>query len=296
MRYLKYNPCASISALHEHKRAYQPNLLRAILLVSIASAIAALGIRLRAHEPEISEYADAEQQADRFEFGAADQPGVDSKSTGGNADFRPPTYRNHEGFAGFTGYRVLSQATLPLVETSISAPEYFDLIPAIDFASTRIGSVDAALPMYGAGDDYGDGLPGAMTFLDMNLPSRSNDWSLPGIGSGRAFDQPPLLRLKRIKYPLKGIYVDGKVVLIVCADSTGFIRDCEVVYEEPWGCDFARALKDALYASTFSPPVIDGEKVPYRFEMTYEFCWQCPRPSEIAVVSGNLILRGPNTR
>ncbi len=297
MTRLDYKTCSTLCFLHEHKRAYQPNLLRAILLISIASTIAAIGIRLLVQAPEIIENADAEQQADGLEFGAADQSGADTKSTGGYVDFLPPAYRDHEGFAGFEGYMVLPESH-PTAELSTFDPtEYTSISPDVDFAAVRIGSTDATLPLYGTGDDCGDGLPGAMTFLDMNLPKRHGEhWRFPGIANGTPTGDgrhAPILQFANVRYPQKGKFIDGRVMMIVDADRAGRLKDIEVISEEPSGHDFAEAVKDALDRSLYWPPVVDGEKVPYRFQLTYDFCWACRRQSTVEVVSGDMIVAGP---
>lgn len=78
-------------------------------------------------------------------------------------------------------------------------------------------------------------------------------------------------------YPRRGRGVDATVVLDLEIDQRGLIVKCSVITESPRGLGFATALKEALYESQISAPVVEGRTIACRFSLTYEFCWNCTR-------------------
>ncbi len=79
--------------------------------------------------------------------------------------------------------------------------------------------------------------------------------------------------------------------MIVEADRYGWIVNTKVISEEPKGHGLARALSSAICNSTYFPPIVNGEKAPYKFQLTFRFCRDCPRKPTFRVISGDLIAR-----
>ena len=289
-----YKPCRCICLLHEHKKAYQPNLLKAMGLVMLVSALFAACFAYR----QSNDPANALQPAESITSGENGTGTTAARAGAVGLDFRPPAYHEHEGFAGFRGYKVVSTSVTIPVDVSPIPHKYTNIKPEFDLVATRFGSTDTTLPLYGTGDGPGDGLPGAPTLLDMNLPpSHQRDWSLRGIESKviepKRPDSPPVFRFAGVWYPKKARNVNGTVVMIVNADKSGQIVKTELISEDPEGFDFGSALEQAVYNSIFFAPVVNGNKVPFRFQLTYHFSYYCPRESKVEILSGDMIVSVP---
>lgn len=287
-----YRPNGVVSSLHEQKKRYQPNMLIAMCICLLLSGLAGVYIStLQGPNKTI---------IDRSEltFGAVPHNSGDDKTTDNRnvtepVDFRPTRYRHHDGFAGFSNYRLVRHG--PDAVRAPWAPEELapDQPPPLD--NDQIAEPFALAS--GSDDGYDDGLPRSPSLMDIESPrARSrhlrNILSIHGdthIDLGER-DRPPLLKLQPVRYPKKGWHVNGVVRMILLVDAKGNIRDCQIVNEDPEGHGFAQALKDALNESSFFPPRVNGEHLGVRYEFTYEFCWECPLKPVIMVTKGDLIV------
>ncbi len=292
----KYSPSTSLCLLHEHKRAYQPNMLKAISLTLFIAATAA--VYIAGFVPGIGPRSVQEQACPTVVPGE-DGSGTTARKAGGMnpPDLRPQEYREHQGFAGFHGYRVMEQDVVswtgPVGSESVSV---FD--PDIDLSLFAGYPTYGDSPgMYGTGDDWGDGLPGAPSLMDIEASTPSErKWDLPGMPKTRKITQSPILEMAKVIYPREAGESPGTVVMIVSADRSGRLKEFDVIVEDPPGLGFAQSLKSALQNSIFFPPKVDGENVPYSFQLNYEFCWRCGKESTVQVVSGDIQVGGVGCR
>jgi len=133
--------------------------------------------------------------------------------------------------------------------------------------------------------------------MDMDVPTPiERMWDLPGMPKTRKITQPPILEMAKVIYPRAAGETPGTVVMIVSADRSGRLKKFDVIVEDPPGLGFAQSLKSALQNSIFFAPKVDGENVPYSFQLNYEFCWRCEKESTIKVVSGDIQVGGVGGR
>lgn len=287
-----YKPNGVVSSLHEQKRRYQPNMLMAIGISLLLSGLAGVYISSLPGPDR------AFTERSVLTFGAVLHGSGDDETKGNRSatepvDFRPARYQQHDGFGGFSGYRLVRSGP-----DAVRTPwESVDLTPD---QPTPLCTDQVTGPFALASDSddcYDDGLPRSPSLLDIKSPlARSRH--LRDLLSGHRDTQidlgerdcPPVLKLQPVRYPKKGWHVNGVVRMVLVVDAKGNIRECQIVNEDPEGHGFAQALKDALNESSFFPPRVNGEELGVRYEFTYEFCWECPRKPEITVTKGDLIV------
>jgi len=120
----EYSPSTSLCLLHEHKRAYQPNMLKAISLTLLIAATAAIYI-------------------------ASFVP-----------DMGPQGYLEHQGFAGFHGYRVTERDVVSW-KGPVGNSDFFAYDPDLDFSLfAGYPSDDNSPGMYGTGNEWGEASQG----------------------------------------------------------------------------------------------------------------------------------------
>ena len=208
----------------------------------------------------------------------------------GSYDIRPSKYRNQAGFGGLNGYSVTRYwfAAGKRQDSPVS-PFGPDLPPAIAHESHPFSSTTV-----NEGDSYG--LPPPETFFEI-VPSYNWGTSI-GISNSdltksSGQDSPPLIRLAEVRYPRKGLFINGIVRVAFTISANGNIEDYELEYEVPQGHEFAVALKEAINESIFFPGTIAGKRSSSRILLTYEFCWNCSKPMGVRISEGVIVAGKP---
>lgn len=288
----RYRPSGVILSLHEQKKRYQPNMLMAIGISLLLSVLAGMYISMLLG-PKRTFTNRFVLKLDALPRISGDDEAAGSRSVTEPLDLRPARYQQHDGFAGFRGYRVTRTGPVA-VGTPLETGE-LDMDQFVPSYTDKIGKPFAHAG--DIGDGYDDGLPESPSLLDIESP-RARSRHLRNLLSAHRStqidvgerDRPPVLKLQPVRYPKKGWHVNGTVRLVLVVDAKGNIRKYQIVDEDPEGHGFAQALKDALNESHFFPPSVNGEKLGVRYEFTYEFCWECPQKPDIKVTKGDLII------
>ncbi len=295
----KFSPNALITSLYEQKKRYQPNMLMAIGITLLLSALTGAYISTLSGPDEAFIHPSV-QGFIRLPSDSENNETTNYGRSGKPVDLRPARYHQHEGFAGFNGYKLFR--SYPEVTPSLTVPDTWEsdaLVENImddDFRELSLRTTDFDF-------SYDEGIPRSPLLID-HVSDRSHRQSLRKLPTGEnntkidpgERDRPSLLKLHPVKYPRKGWYVNGTVKLILVIDARGNIKESDIVDEDPEGMGFAQVLKDALNESSFFPPIIDGEKREARYELTYEFCWECPQKPDIRITGDQLVVSSYGNR
>ncbi|MBN1211303.1 MAG: hypothetical protein JXA92_01890 [candidate division Zixibacteria bacterium] len=240
----EYFPPATIISLHFRKRAYQINFCKALALTIIFFVLTIFITVLFVDENKTTQLSTSPGYfiiPSKLLLQNNDAP------VPGGSPYTPgsPLADNHDGFGGFEGYRAGRGARG--VQAAVYRPSpHSDLEPYMD--GLNPGSIKYEESFGFSELTYDDGI------FDYGLPKRDINsdrvWQLPrepGQKLKPIKNEMMAIKLERIKHPKNAVGIRGEARLQVTIDDGGNILDCEVLYENPGGYGFAKALQSAIY-------------------------------------------------
>ncbi len=279
----EYCPNTIIQHLHDHKKSYQPNLLKAlscvsVLLLVMGGIIATISIGLEDDLIRIN--------SNMIVGGDRGVPfAVEKKSKLYNIPNQSNYNQNKHDISFANGYlgkvRIVHDFPLPVfnnISTSVSnLSTEISFISDLSLSSENIGEEDGNTFGYGFTD--GDfGLPSDQPFL----PPYRNDWEIMENGYYGDFllNRPAIMKLGSPSWPALASEDDtGFVEVEFMIFHTGYIsnwNDIKIIREFPEDKGFGQAVKRAIYKrSIFEAAIQNGSPINTFINLQVTICHEC---------------------
>lgn len=278
-----------LAHLHEMKAAYQPNMLKAMLMLIILAGVISSWL-LYCHQTSIP----GSEKLPDCEFGMPESSIGGNQSSYGNQDSPLTVLRGllnyaHDGFAGFNGYKI-KKPNYRSPDIAISK----NLKRLMHERTTEYPEIISVLPLagetYGSGDGVGGvgdfGLPRGESLIE--IAYNRFPQIIPPEVHPPGKSEPAYIRFtNHLRYPASAVFDTGVVILEFIITRNGNVKDRTLISETPPGMGVARAVLDVLNEAAYFPAKAYGQKIDSKVCLVWTICYQC---KEQVLSSENLVL------